>query len=706
MNLDSRWVALSAKNHRMKYKFYTLLLLLGLNASAAFSQTVIRGPYLQSNTHEGIIVMWRTSNATSSKVWYGTDSTNLTQTVFINDNVANHIVPITGLQPYTKYYYIVGDATNQLASDVSVQHFKTHPIPGTPTPTRVWATGDFGRGNAGQIETKQAFTNYTGERGADVWIWLGDNAYQDGTDNEYQTKVFALQGFSDIFTYTPFWPSPGNHDYNTVWAQSTLLGIPYQNIPLENHQGPYFDMIEVPRFAEAGGFPSQLEVFYSFDYGDVHFLSLNSEVFDYTFSYDGINRMKQWIEQDLQQNTRKFTIAYFHQPPYSKGSHDSDDVYELAMKAMREKVIPLLEQYDIDLVVCGHSHVFERSYLLKGHFGNSSSFDAATMKMQNGVNGNFDEGTPYIKDNSQSTSEGTVYVVCGNSGSSEGGPSLDHPAMFYNHGASDAMGSFIIDVNRNRLDGKYLKKTGEIADQFTILKKDVVLTSLPNLTICQGDSINVAALFTGGSLDMDYQWSNSSATDSVVSFAPSVTTQYTLTVTDNLTGQVETTNFTINVLPFPTPVITEPLIGTLSAPSGTGYSYQWYINGNIISGATSQYYEPMFDGNYSVLVTNTATGCSAMSTVYVYPSGLGVENQTNQTFVLYPNPADNQITVTLPEGLTDNHYQITDLAGKVVSAGVLKGGSMTISVKELTTGVYHLELNGEAGKLKRAFTKK
>ena len=43
--------------------------------------------------------------------------------------------------------------------------------------------------------------------------------------------------------------------------------------------------------------------------------------------------MKQWIEQDLQQNTRTFTIAYFHQPPYSKGSHDSDDAFELVMKA-------------------------------------------------------------------------------------------------------------------------------------------------------------------------------------------------------------------------------------------------------------------------------------------------------------------------------------------------------------------------------------
>lgn len=690
----------------MKQIVLTLLLVAGLHPQELFSQTVIRGPYLQSNTHEGIIVMWRTNNQTSSKVWYGTDSSNLTQTVFINDNVKDHIVPITGLQPYTKYYYIVGDASNQLAANVAVQHFTTHPVPGIPVPTRIWATGDFGRGNSGQVETKQAFANYTGERGADVWIWLGDNAYQDGTDNEYQTKVFALQGFSDIFTHTPFWPSPGNHDYNTVWAQSTLLGIPYQNIPLENHQGPYFDLVEVPRYAEAGGYPSQLEVFYSFDYGDVHFLSLNSEVFDYTFSYDGINRMKQWIENDLQQNTRKFTIAYFHQPPYSKGSHDSDDLYELVMKAMREKVIPLLESYDVDLVVCGHSHVFERSYLLKGHYGNSSSFNSATMRLQNGSNGNFDEGTPYVKDGSYATPEGTVYVVCGNSGSSESSPSMDHPAMYYGHGNSGAFGSFVIDVDRNRLDGKYIKSTGELADQFTILKKDVVLSAISDLTICEGETVNVAALFAGGSLDMTYSWTHSSVTDSVVAFSPAETTQYTLTVTDNLTGQVESTNFTINVVSFPPVVITEPLTGTLAGPTGTGYTYQWYVNGNLISGATNQYYQPIVDGEYSVLVTNTVTGCSDMSDVYLFPSNLGLTNQLTNAFTLFPNPADDKITITLPEGLKDNSYIITDVSGKEVARGTLKNGEMSVSVKGLATGIYYIVLNGEAGDLKSSFSKK
>ena len=39
------------------------------------------------------------------------------------------------------------------------------------------------------------------------------------------------------------------------------------------------------------------------------------------------------------------------------------------MIAMREKVVPILEQYGVDLVLCGHSHVYERSYLINKHYG-------------------------------------------------------------------------------------------------------------------------------------------------------------------------------------------------------------------------------------------------------------------------------------------------------------------------------------------------
>ena len=721
----------------------------------AFSQTVTRGPYMQSPNHESIIIMWRTDSNTDTKVWYGTDSTNLSQTAVISNNVKDHSIVLTGLQAYTTYYYKIGNNAGQFPGIVSKQSFKTHPTPGTKNiPMRMWAIGDFGKGNSLQVDVKNSYEAYTGSRGTDVWIWLGDNAYDSGEDGEYQAKVFNLPGFSNVFNYQPFWPSPGNHDYNEVWAESTFLGIPYQNIPLTDHEGPYYDMVSVPKFGEVGGYPSQLEVFYSFDYGDVHFLSLNSEVFDYTFSYDGINAMKQWILQDLQQNTKKFTIAYFHQPPYSKGSHDSDDFYELAMKAMREKVIPILEQNGVDMVINGHSHVYERSVLINGHYGASGSYNPATMAMDAG-SGNIDLGEPYIKDTDKSTQDGTIYVVCGNSGSSTSSPAGTYPAMYYSDGGSNTCGSFIIDVYKNRLDGRYLKTDTTIGDYFTILKKDLKALAINDVTICEGETVDFHALYSGGSDSITYAWTNTTLTDSSVTLAPVASTNYELYITDNLTGQIDTSSFAVTVTPVTTPVINEVIAGSTLAADLTGsqYSYQWYISGVLLTGATNQYFQPQIDGDYTVVVTNNTNNCSSESAPFLFEEevvvvpvdtdgdgildqdedinndgdltnddtdGDGIPNYLDPiedaptsitgaeslTASLFPNPASGEIVLQLSSNLKGESYQILDVFGRIIMVGEISGFQTKINLKGLAKGSYLLELNDGKNVIYKNFIKK
>ena len=70
--------------------------------------TLLRGPYLQEGTPSSIIIRWRTAKHTSSYVKLGLSTTALT-TLFIDTNrVIDHIVPVAGLTPNTKYFYSIG----------------------------------------------------------------------------------------------------------------------------------------------------------------------------------------------------------------------------------------------------------------------------------------------------------------------------------------------------------------------------------------------------------------------------------------------------------------------------------------------------------------------------------------------------------------------------------------------------------------------
>jgi len=442
--------------------------LLGMGDFVYGQATVVRGPYLQMPRSDGMMLCWRTDVATDSEVRFGTDLANLDQVVVDTVQTTEHRVDVSGLQPFTKYYYSVGTSTEVLEGGNEAHYFVSSPTIGTDQPIRAWVTGDFGKGNQGQIDVKQSFLDYTGDDHTDLWLWLGDNVYDSGTDEEFQQKVFdSIYGYHHIFKYLPFMPIPGNHDYLSI----NLLDDP------EDHVGPYYDIVEVPTNGEIGGVPSGYELYYSYDYGSVHFIALNSEIIAWTgavpFPPFVSSPMSEWLEQDLQANDKDWVVVYFHQPPYSKGSHDSDDIWELLMEAMRENFLPILEQYGVDLVLSGHSHAYERSYLIKGHYGNSGSWNASTM-LVDGSSGNDAVGEAYVKYKSgPNANEGTVYAVVGNSGSkTDDAAGSQHPAMFKFDYGNDVYGSLILDIDGNRLDGKYLRSTGVIEDSFTILKME------------------------------------------------------------------------------------------------------------------------------------------------------------------------------------------------------------------------------------------
>lgn len=414
---------------------------LSLVGHGALALTVTRGPYLQTATPTGVLVCWRTDVPVDGRVFVGTSPAALSAAFSDAASVTEHAIAVTGLSPRTRYYYAVGTATGALAPAAPAS-FVTPPPAGSPLPLRIWALGDSGTADANARAVRDAYVAAAGTRPADVWLMLGDNAYVAGTDAEYQAAVFAT--YPSLLASIPLWPAFGNHDGGSANGNTGT--------------GVYFDIFRLPKSAEAGGVPSGTEAYYSFDAGNVHFVCLDA----YDVSRLPGSPMLTWLAADLAATAQPWIVAYWHHPPYTKGTHDSDTETELV--EMRQHVNPVLEAGGVDLVLGGHSHVYERSFLLDGHYGPSSTF-AAGMK-KDGGSGDPAAGGAYRKPAARTPHAGTVYVVAGSGGQLGTGP-LNHPAMFR---ALAERGSLVVDVDGGRLDARFVRVDGAVRDAFSIVK--------------------------------------------------------------------------------------------------------------------------------------------------------------------------------------------------------------------------------------------
>ncbi len=426
------------------FRLVFLFLFLGMLAPAVWAQSITRGPYLQQQTDHSMIVHWRTNVATDSVVRFGTSSTNLNLISSDASSTTEHTVLVSGLSPSTEYFYSVGNSVGAIAGDATF-HFATAPVPGTAASTRFWVIGDSGTANSNARAVRDAFKTWSASKPADFMLMLGDNAYNNGTDLEYQSAVFDT--YPELLRQLPLWPTLGNHDGYSADSQTQT--------------GPYYDIFDLPKNAEAGGLESFTEAYYSFDYGNIHFVVLDSYDSDRTPN----GNMLQWLESDLAMNDKPWLIGVWHHPPYTKGSHDSDT--EGGLIDMRQNALPILEAWGVDLVLSGHSHTYERSYLVDGHYGLSGSLDIDTNILDLGDGRESGDGAYQKPDIIGAEHEGAVYAVAGSSGKVSAGYPLNHPVMYI---SLESLGSMVLDVSGNRLDATFLDQNALVKDQFTILK--------------------------------------------------------------------------------------------------------------------------------------------------------------------------------------------------------------------------------------------
>jgi len=404
-----------------------------------------RGPYLQRPTPHGATLRFSTSAPVTPTLHLGPDPTAATRT-WTGERGTDHLFRLEALEPETRYFYAVMVDGQVLAGGDDDHWFRTHPLPGTDRPTRIWVIGDAGDGRFSKAEPMlAAYREFAGSRETDVWLMLGDNAYKNGTLMEYQDALFDM--FAGPLRHAFAWPLIGNHDRRAFTEDAK----------------PYFDLFTLPTEGESGGVPSGTEYYYAFDYGDIHFVALDG-------SKDGLavgSPQLDWLERDLEASEAAWTIAFVHIAPYATGEHNSDRVERHIN--VRANALPILERHGVDLVLAGHSHCYQRSYLIHGHYGPSTSWVPAVHLLDGGDGCPDDERVSECSGGGDGayTGEGTVYVTVGNSSRpTEPGP-LNHPVVAC--GLLYAEGSMVIDVVGEKLEARALLGDGTIADRFVIL---------------------------------------------------------------------------------------------------------------------------------------------------------------------------------------------------------------------------------------------
>ena len=403
-----------------------------------------RAPYLMMPAPDALTLRWQTAQPGRGQVRYGLTPQSLPWQASEARVGEAHELRLRNLKPDTRYYYQIenrrGSNRQVLYTGVDY-HFTTPPPIGQAVPLRFAVLGDPGQRGPVQSAVRDALLEWlaahprAGRPRLDLLLTTGDNAYRSGSNKQFQKGFFTP--YAAILRNTPVWPVYGNHDARR-WA--------------------FFDIFRFPAKGESGGLPSGSRHYYAFDYANAHFVMLDSQD---SRLHPG-SAMLDWLARDLAATRQPWIIAAFHHPPYSHGSHNSDDRGDSGgrMAAMREHVLPLLEAAGADLVLSGHSHMYERSYLLRCHYGDSGSLRPwMIMDKSPGA------PAPYRKPGRDGHA-GTVYAVVGSSAKVNQG-SLDHPAMAVSLAEA---GSLLVDIDHDRMTAHFIRKDGRIADRFVIRK--------------------------------------------------------------------------------------------------------------------------------------------------------------------------------------------------------------------------------------------
>jgi predicted phosphodiesterase len=285
-------------------------------ADSSSEVAIVKGPYLQRVTSDSVVIMWETNVPADSCVGYGAGDPGL-DLVFDSGLVTLHKMLLTGLQPDTYYDYQV--MSESVLSDPG--RFIT--APAASRSFRFAVYGDSRSFPSAHAEVTRSIINSDPE----IVFHTGDIV---GYGRDYQTwgpEFFDPAG--TLMMNAPFVPVLGNHEYGG--------------------SGPVWFFYFFDRPSNAGWFAMTC--------GNTRFIGLDSND---AFSPGSLQHdwlLAELTSQEYQDAT--WHIVIFHHPPFTCTRGHGDDM------AVQAYLVPLFEQYGVDIAFQGHSHAYER-YLHNG----------------------------------------------------------------------------------------------------------------------------------------------------------------------------------------------------------------------------------------------------------------------------------------------------------------------------------------------------
>jgi hypothetical protein len=302
-----------------------ICLVLGAAPRTWAAAALTRHPYPQSLSRDRVTIMWRTATPAVQTVEFGTGTASFERLQTEPAATTNHEVTLTGLQPGTRYTYRIVEDGAVVVTDPELW-FKTDA--GRELDTfSFFFTGDIGDEppDGMQAVTGNMIRNVYPR--ADFGLLCGDIIYPDGESTMYDAQL--MTPWKDLMCNTPIYPALGNHDW---------------------HVDPDAN------FVREWSLPNN-EHWYSFDYGNAHFIALDSAD---GFLYDEANQVA-WLRQDLTAahfRGTTWTFVYYHHPVLTC-------TYKSNIPEMADVLFPIFNEYGVDFVFNGHAHTYERQYPLR-----------------------------------------------------------------------------------------------------------------------------------------------------------------------------------------------------------------------------------------------------------------------------------------------------------------------------------------------------